>query len=96
MRRSAHTIQRDESRWIESLSLFDEPPADGPSNALAHSEGPAALRSPPRSPDRHLVAARRLSRAIGRIPSHSPEQVRTGRLICRHLLAMLDSPRRDT
>lgn len=38
---------------------------------------------------RHLIAARRLSRRIARLPDHSPAQLQTGRMICRHLVAML-------
>ncbi len=38
---------------------------------------------------RHLLEARRLSRRIARLPDHSPEQLQAGRLICRHLVAML-------
>jgi hypothetical protein len=38
---------------------------------------------------RHLIAARRLSRRIARLPDHSPAQLQAGRMICRHLVAML-------
>ena len=37
----------------------------------------------------HLAAARRLQSRLRRAPAHSPEQVRAGQLICRHLRAML-------
>lgn len=40
--------------------------------------------------DPHLQAARQLSRRIARLPDQSPEQVRAGQLICRHLIAMLE------
>jgi hypothetical protein len=56
-----------------SLPLFDEPL-------------PGAARPPA---DAELAAARRLARRIGRLADHSPEQVRAGQQICRHLLAML-------
>jgi len=39
--------------------------------------------------DPHLEAARLLARRIGRLPDHSPEQVRAGQQICRHLVEML-------
>jgi DNA-binding transcriptional LysR family regulator len=39
--------------------------------------------------DRHLRAARRLSRAIRRLPDGSAEQTRTGLAICAHLRALL-------
>ena len=39
----------------------------------------------------HLVAAKRLSRAIRRTPDRSPAQTRTGQAICRHLIALLES-----
>jgi len=65
----------------QPLPLFDAPPTEAP--------GPreVSLRSDP-----HLAEARRLSRAIRRTRNRSPEQVRTGRLICRHLVAMLRKP----
>jgi hypothetical protein len=59
----------------DSLSLFNEPP---PGKGTARD---AQLR--------HLKAARRLSKRIARLPDPSPEHQRTGRLICRHLVAML-------
>jgi hypothetical protein len=54
-------------------------------------QGRVPQRSPTVSPgaQRHLIAARRLSRRIGRYADQSPEQLRAGRLICRHLVAML-------
>ncbi len=39
--------------------------------------------------DIHLAAARKLSKEIRRADYYSPEATRTGRLLCRHLLAML-------
>jgi hypothetical protein len=59
-----------------SLPLFDELPA---------REQPVRARK-----DRHLQAARQLSRRIARLPDQSPEQLRAGQLICRHLVAMLE------
>ncbi len=38
----------------------------------------------------HLAAARKLQWQLRRTRSHSPEEVKTGRLICRHLLALLN------
>ena len=60
----------------DSLWLFDDP---SPDNRAATD---AQLR--------HLNAARRLSKRIARLPDPSPEHQRTGRLICRHLVAMLN------
>jgi hypothetical protein len=58
----------------------------------AHDEPNEAPRArPSRSVDPHLAAARRLSRAIRRTRDRSPEQLQTGRAICRHLVAMLKS-----
>lgn len=37
----------------------------------------------------HLLAARRLAKAIGRLPERSPEETRTGLAICRELKAFL-------
>lgn len=38
----------------------------------------------------HLAATRKLHWKLRRAKSHSPEEVKAGRLICRHLLAMLN------
>jgi hypothetical protein len=59
-----------------SLSLFDEP-------------NPQPTPTP--TGDRHLRAARQLSRRIARLPDQSPAQLRAGHLICRHLIAMLEA-----
>jgi hypothetical protein len=59
-----------------SLPLFDEPEAVPPAPAAG---------------ERHLRAARQLSRHMGRLPDQSPEQLRAGHLICRHLIAMLEA-----
>jgi hypothetical protein len=66
----------------QPLPLFDVPV--GVAAEDAEREGPAR--------DPHLAEARRLSRVIRRTRDRSPEQVRTGRLICRHLVAMLRKP----
>ena len=60
----------------DSLSLFEDPPRD--------------RRAAKDVQLRHLNAARRLSKRIARLPDPSPEHQRTGRLICRHLVAMLN------
>ena len=39
--------------------------------------------------DRHLAAARRISKGMWRLPEHSPEETQAGQAICRHLLASL-------
>ena len=73
----------------QSLPLFDVPvvepdEAGGSAPRQGERRQDGALRADP-----HLVEARRLSRAIRRTRNRSPEQVHTGRLICRHLVAML-------
>ena len=40
--------------------------------------------------DRHLRAATRLAKAMRRLPERSAQQVKTGRAICRHLIALLE------
>jgi len=41
----------------------------------------------------HLACAKRLSRAMQRIPVNSRQHIQAGRLVCHHLVAMLhDSP----
>lgn len=51
----------------------------------------AALRGTSSVADeRHLRAAVRLSRAMGRYRDRSPEQTRAGLAICRHLRALLE------
>lgn len=39
----------------------------------------------------HLAAARRLQRRLRKAPVRSPEEIRAGRLICRHLVALLQA-----
>ncbi len=64
---------------------------------LGRSESPVVRSAPLGSgvadtrerQQRHLIAARRLSRRIARLPDHSPAQLQAGRMICRHLVAML-------
>ena len=50
-----------------------------------------ARRAVEPSADRHLRAARRLAKAIRRLPDRSAQQVKTGRAICRHLIALLEN-----
>lgn len=78
----------------QSLSLFEAPLA----RSEAEGRDEPAVRAAPLRWDaadtrerqqRHLIAARRLSRRIARLPDHSPAQLQTGRMICRHLVAML-------
>ena len=49
---------------------------------------PAAMQRAEISP--HLLAARRLSRQIRRLPDHSPQGTATGLAICRALKAYLE------
>jgi hypothetical protein len=81
---------------FESLPLFPEetPPATrapGAERAQGVSAGAAGATHEGRGKgDSHLIAAKRLARAMRRFPDHSPEQTRAGQAICRHLLALLD------
>ena len=43
----------------------------------------------------HLAAARKLQWRLRKARSHSPEEMKAGRLICQHLLAMLDEASND-
>ena len=49
-----------------------------------------SIKQKPRAAVDHMAAAKRLHWKLRRAPSHSPEELKAGRLICRHLLAMLD------
>jgi hypothetical protein len=71
----------------QPLPLFDAPPEDRSASRPLDTVIDDAPHLDP--VDAHLAAARRLSRGIRRTRHRSPEQVRTGRLICRHLVAML-------
>ncbi len=70
----------------ETLPLFAELP-----NAQTLSVSSVQAR-PAVEPvaDKHLRAARRLAKAIRRLPDRSAQQVKTGRAICRHLIALLE------
>lgn len=57
-----------------------------PSNSGSNA-GPGATQRP----IDHLAAARRLQRRLRKAPVRSPEEIRAGRLICRHLVALLQS-----
>ena len=70
----------------ESLPLFRElEPA---------TEGKRIARD--RTLNRHLRAARRLSRVVRKLPDHSEEQTRAGQAICQHLIALLEEADRET
>jgi hypothetical protein len=61
----------------------------------------AAAAEVPRADSRaaqqqHLLAARRLARRMVRFADQSPEQLRAGRQICRHLVAMLKEAETST
>jgi len=43
----------------------------------------------------HLAATRKLHWRLRKARSHSPEEMKAGRLICQHLLAMLDEAKND-
>jgi hypothetical protein len=59
------------------------------SEAVRGARFRSGVADPRERQQRHLIAARRLSRRIARLPDHSPAQLQTGRMICRHLVAML-------
>ena len=70
----------------ETLPLFAElPDSKPPDVAPAQSQHPVEAAA-----DKHLRAARRLAKAIRRLPDQSDQQVKTGRAICRHLIALLE------
>ena len=73
-----------------SLSLFETVFDTTSDDALSQARAPVAEhRDAANTQQRHLLAARRLARRMARLPDQSPEQVRAGRMICRHLVAML-------
>ncbi len=70
----------------ETLPLFTELlNSESPDVASAQSQHPVEAAA-----DKHLRAARRLAKAIRRLPERSEQQVKTGRAICRHLIALLE------
>ena len=83
-----------------SLSLFEAAEVvskDATSNEVAPKETSRVGHSDTHDrQQRHLQAARRLSRRIARLPDHSPEQLRAGQMICRHLVAMLEEAAAET
>jgi hypothetical protein len=79
---------------LEAPSAGSSPSGDAPA---ARNSRRGALSQQAQAPahDRHLRAAWRLSRAMGRFPDRSPEQIRAGLAICHHLQALLaDIPQR--
>ncbi len=70
-----------------SLSLFETGLEEAPA---PQAQASVAQHRDARDPQqRHLIAARRLARRMAMLRDQSPEQVRAGRMICRHLVAML-------
>ena len=80
--------QSGKSEQGETLPLFAEsaPVAGSEEQTLDASPRPAVESDA----DRHLRAATRLAKAIRRLPERSAQQVKTGRAICRHLIALLE------
>ena len=70
----------------ETLPLFAEL-TDSKSPDVAPAQSQHAVEA---AGDKHLRAARRLAKAIRRLPEQSEQQVKTGRAICRHLIALLE------
>ncbi len=72
----------------ETLPLFAESAAVAvPEEQTLDARARPAVES---DADRHLRAATRLAKAIRRLPERSAQQVKTGRAICRHLIALLE------
>ena len=90
-----NSIVTQKSLSLFETALFEKAPLE--TMRLERTESEAVRAAPSRSDgasprerqQRHLIAARRLSRRMARLPDHSPEQLQTGRMICRHLVAML-------
>jgi hypothetical protein len=87
----------------ETLPLF---PTKSRNVADFKATGQDVNRPPPRTPsgwsgdNPHLLAARKLSRKIKRLPDHSKAQSDTAHAICQHLRLMLNAqaeitPRRE-
>jgi hypothetical protein len=77
-----------------TLPLFQELDASSGEQPLSGASPPGPARGPQAeavasAADRHLRAAWRLSRAMGRFRDRSPEQTRAGLAICHHLQALL-------
>ncbi len=85
--KSLNKEQGDMHNIPESLPLFSdlEPVRGG-----RGGKGIVRNRNRNRPVNRHLRAARRLSRAVRKLPDYSEEQTRAGQAICRHLLALLE------
>lgn len=81
-----------------SLSLFkdlaDDRPVSKPPVVAAAAQVPRADSRA--AQQQHLLAARRLARRMARFADQSPEQLRAGRQICRHLVAMLKEAETST
>jgi hypothetical protein len=81
-----------------SLALFkdlaDDRPVSKPPVLAAAAEVPRADSRA--AQQQHLLAARRLARRMARFADQSPEQLRAGRQICRHLVAMLKEAETST
>ena len=82
-----------------TLPLFQEleaPPAGQPRSndaSTATRADSAGAQAGAARQDKHLRAAWRLSRAMGRYPDRSAEQIRAGLAICQHLQALLAEAR---
>ena len=58
-------------------------------NSPAPDKSPAPVLETRKASVDHLAAARKLQWRLRKARAYSPEEVKTGRLICRHLLALL-------
>ena len=75
----------------ESMSLPLTPNRQAPNRQALTRQNINGQTSNVQHADRHLRAARKLSRKIRATADRSPEQTRAGQLICRHLIAMLQA-----
>ena len=74
---------------FEQTALPLAPPVGALKAPQSELERPVEPVGAASQPSPHLIAARRLSRRIRRLPDHSEEQTRTGLAICQHLRLLL-------
>ena len=94
MKREARGQTKDLFAGLAQPARSSQVPDQVPDRSLGQSLGGSLLHSTGRVD--HMAATRRLRVKLRRAQSHSPEEVKAGRLICRHLLAMLDEAQEDT
>ena len=81
---------RGEGAYREAGALDEYPVPRHDGSLVSRAEQRiASARDSRESDDRHLAAARRLSRRMRKLRDRSPEETRAGLQICRHLRALL-------